>query len=231
MKAFDRLYQRACERKGGEAALRALLSKPLSDEELAGLPDALWLEEFTRKVFQSGFVWSVIDKKWPGFREVFWQFDIDKLLMRSPEQWEQAAQDERIVRNFQKVQSIPHNCLMIHEIAEKEGSFSRFIANWPSSDIVGLWDYLKQHGARLGGNTGPYTLRMLGKDTFILSRDVETFLRANEVFSGGMQSKKSLRAIQEYFNRLQQESGLSLQELSKIMAYSVGDNIVGLAPA
>ena len=28
--------------------------------------------EFTRKIFQSGFYWSVIEKKWPGFEEVFW---------------------------------------------------------------------------------------------------------------------------------------------------------------
>ncbi|HAG41377.1 MAG TPA: 3-methyladenine DNA glycosylase, partial [Pseudoalteromonas sp.] len=40
------------------------------------------------------------------------------------------------------------------------------VANWPGDDTIGLWAYLKKHGARLGGNTGPYALRALGKDTF-----------------------------------------------------------------
>jgi len=39
---------------------------------------------------------------------------------------------------------------------------------------------LKKHGQRLGGNTGPYALRLLGKDTFILSSDVEGYLRAKK---------------------------------------------------
>ncbi len=172
----------------------------------------------------------MIDNKWPGFREVFWQFEIEKLLYMSPEQYEARANDERIVRNYKKVQTIAHNTLMIHEVAQEHGSFAAFIANWPENDIVGLWLYLKKHGARLGGNTGPYALRVLGKDTFLLSRDVETYLRAHEIIEGGLQSKKSLQAAQTFFNQLQEESGRSLQALSQIVAYSVGDNHVGIAP-
>jgi 3-methyladenine DNA glycosylase Tag len=118
---------------------------------------------------------------------------------------------------------------MIHEVAEQHGSFSQFIANWPSEDIIGLWAYLKKHGARLGGNTGPYALRALGKDTFLLSRDVESYLRAHKIIDGGLQTKKSLSAAQAFFNELQQQSGLSMQELSLIVAYGVGDNRVGIS--
>ena len=67
--------------------------------------------------------------------------------------------------------------------------------------------FLKTSGQRLGGNTGPYALRLLGKDTFILSSDVEAYLRAQQIIDGGLQSKKSLTVIQVHFNKLQNESG------------------------
>lgn len=229
MEKFNDIYLRATERKGGEAQLKMLLSKPLSDKQLAKLPDSAWLSEFTKKIFQSGFYWSVIEKKWPGFEEVFWRFDVEALLMMSPEQQEKAASNERIVRNYKKVQTVQANAYMIHEIASQHGSFSQFIADWPSNDIVGLWQYLKKHGARLGGNTGPYALRVLGKDTFLLSRDCESYLRSHKIVDGGLQTKKSLVAIQCFFNELQQQSGLSYQELSQIISYSCGDNIVGIS--
>ncbi|MBB1292868.1 MAG: 3-methyladenine DNA glycosylase Tag [Pseudoalteromonas rhizosphaerae] len=228
MEKFQDIYQRAAQRKGSEVMLQHLLVAPQNAKQLTALPDDAWLEEFTRKIFQSGFYWSVINNKWPGFREVFWDFSVAKLLMMPPDMLEQKATDERIVRNFKKVQTIPENAYMIHEVASEHGSFSQFIADWPSDDIIGLWGYLKKHGARLGGNTGPYALRTLGKDTFLFSRDVESYLRAHKIIDGGLQTKKSLTSAQHFFNELQQQSGLSLQELSLLVAYSVGDNRVGI---
>jgi len=229
MHNFDDIYQRAAQRKGGEAALESLLSHPLSNAQLRRIPGDKWLEEFTRKVFQSGFYWQVINNKWPGFREVFWDFNIEKLLRMPPEMLEQKASDERIVRNFNKVKTVPLNAAMIYFHHQDHGqSFSQFIADFPTERIVELWAYLKQHGARLGGNTGVYALRALGKDTFILSRDIEAHLRANDIITGGLQSKRSLAAIQHYFNELQQHSGRSLQQLSQLIAFSVGDNYVGV---
>jgi len=154
---------------------------------------------------------------------------VDKLLMMPPDMLEQKATDERIVRNYKKVKTISENAYMIHEIAQEHGSFSQFVANWPADDIIGLWAYLKKHGSRLGGNTGPYALRALGKDTFLLSRDVENYLRAHKIIDGGLQTKKSLSAAQSFFNEMQKQSGLSMQELSLIVAYGVGDNRVGIS--
>lgn len=208
--------------------LTSLLSQPTSKKTLAQINDDIYLEEFTRKIFQSGFYWSVINNKWPGFREVFWDFNIDKLLMMPPDMLERKAQDERIIRNYNKVKTIPVNAMMIKETADEHGSFAKMIADWPSEDITGLWAYLKKNGARLGGNTGPYALRALGKDTFLLSRDVEAYLRAHNIIDGGLQTKKSLNATQSFFNEMQQQSGLSLQEISKVVSYSCGENTVGI---
>ena len=122
MEKFSDIYQRAVERKGSEKMLKLLLAKPLSKKALSALSDDDWLEEFTRKVFQSGFYWSVINSKWPGFREVFWQFSVDKLLMMPPDMLEQKATDERIIRNYKKVKTL----IKVH-ILQGPWVFTRFI--------------------------------------------------------------------------------------------------------
>jgi len=225
---FASIYQRALERKGGEAQLHALLGHSLSPAELLRYSDDDWLEAFTKKVFQSGFVWRVVENKWPGFREVFFDFAVEKMLMLPDEMLAQKAQDPRIIRNGSKVLTIRHNALMIHELAQQHGSFAAMVAHWPSDNIIGLWDLLKKQGARLGGNTGAYALRAMGKDTFLLSQDVEAYLRAYQVIDGGLTSKSSLAKIQAQFNLWQQQSGFSLQHISRIVAMSVGDNYAGL---
>ncbi|WP_211827298.1 DNA-3-methyladenine glycosylase I [Kistimonas asteriae] len=222
--SYQTLYQRACERKGGEQALEGLLPKSLPQKALTQLGEDRYLAEFTRKVFQSGFVWRVVDNKWPAFEELFWHFDIEKLLMMPDDMLERKAADPRIIRHLKKVWSIRDNAIMISDVQRQHGSFATFIADWPTDNIIGLWQYLKKHGSRLGGNTGPYALRALGKDTFILSRDVEGYLRAHKVIDGSASTKRSQQQIQAFFNQLQEDSGRSLSELSRLVALSTGDN-------
>jgi 3-methyladenine DNA glycosylase Tag len=224
LEKYQAIYQRACERKGGPVVLESLLSQPLSQAEVAQISDDRFLAEFSKKVFQSGFVWRVVRNKWPDFERVFWGFDIDKLLLMPDEMLESKAQDPSIIRNFSKVKTIRENALMIDRIRQEHGCVGHFVAQWPADDIIGLWAYLKRCGARLGGNTGPYALRALGKDTFLLTRDIEAYFRQRDVISGGVQSKRNLAAIQQSFNELQQQSARSLQEISLIIANSVGDN-------
>ncbi len=221
---FTYIYERASKRKGSNAELESLVSKPLSDQDLLCIPDDRWLAEFTKKVFQSGFVWRVVRNKWPDFEEVFFGFEIQKILLMPDEMLEMKATDKRIIRNLNKVMTIRENALMIEEISEEHGSFAKFVADWPSSNIIELWDLLKKKGARLGGNTGPYALRFLGKDTFLLSRDVESYFFAHDLISGSSRSKRSLKTIQEQFNEWQAQSGRTIQEISQILSMSVGDN-------
>ncbi|WP_062266066.1 DNA-3-methyladenine glycosylase I [Endozoicomonas arenosclerae] len=224
--SFDIIFERACERKGGEAAVESLLAKPLSSDQLRAIADDRYLAELTRKVFQSGFVWRVVDQKWPDFEELFWGFDIEKLLMMPDDMLERKASDPKIIRHLKKVWSIRDNALMIRDVQLREGSFAEFVANWPEDNIIGLWAYLKKQGSRLGGNTGPYALRAIGKDTFLMTRDVEGYFRAMKIIDGSATSQKSQKAIQSFFNQLRESSGRSLTELSRILAFGVGDNHV-----
>ncbi|MGF1684509.1 DNA-3-methyladenine glycosylase I [Photobacterium minamisatsumaniensis] len=221
---FAQIYARAAERKGGINVLESMLSTPLSAKQLKLLGDDRWLAAFTQKVFQSGISWQVVRNKWPNFEEVFFGFDIEKMLLMPTEMWERKATDPAIIRHLAKVMTIPDNAQMIHEAALSHGAFSSMVADWPEEDITGLWRYMKKHGKRLGGNTGPYTLRIMGKDTFILSHDVESYLRHTNIIDGGRDTQKSLTATQAAFNAWRQESGRSLCQISQIIAFSCGDN-------
>ena len=167
----------------------------------------------------------MVDKKWPQFEEVFWAFDIERLLMMPDDMLERKAQDPTIIRNFSKVKTVRDNALMIDETERREQcAFGEFIADWPTDDVIGLWSYLKKHGSRLGGNTGPFALRTLGVDTFLFTQDVEGFLRSHGIVDSGISSQRSLKAAQAYFNDLREQSGRSLAELSRIISFCHGQN-------
>jgi len=221
---FDTLYRRACERKGGQAGLERLLSQPLTSAQVAAIPNDRVLAAMTKQVFKSGFVWRVIEQKWPAFEEVFFQFDVDKVLLMPDEMLEQKATDKRIVRNYKKVMTVRENAMLIADLSREHGSFGQFVSGIAPQDITGLWQLLKRRGARLGGNTGPYMLRALGIDTFLLSQDTLAYLHQHEVYDGGATSQRSLAAINKQFMDWQQQSGRPLCQLSQIVAYSWGSN-------
>jgi len=224
MEKFIHIYQRAAQRKGGDAQLEALLSRPLSKQELAQIPDHRWLSAFTMKVFQCGISWKVVRDKWPNFETLFFQFDIESLLLLSDEQCEAKAKDPRIIRHLTKVMSIPANAQMLYAASQQHGSFAKMVADWPTEQITELWGYLKKHGKRLGGNTGPYTLRTMGVDTFILSGDVEAYLRNTRIIDSGRDTKRALQATSNAFSEWQQQSTRSFTEISQIIAFSFGEN-------
>ena len=125
--SFKQIYARACERKGGPENIEGLLGKPFTAKQLEAVPNDRFLAAMTKKVFQSGFVWRVIEQKWPQFEEVFFGFDIEKVLLMPDEMLEQKATDKRIVRNYKKVCTVRDNALMISDVSRKHGSFGKFI--------------------------------------------------------------------------------------------------------
>ncbi len=222
---FKRIRERAAKRKGGEKVLASLMPKRPNNKALAKLPDDRVLSEMAARVFSAGFVWSVIDNKWPGFEEAFLEFHPKRLLFQPAEFWEKLASDKRIVRNPQKIKSVRENAKFVNDIAAEHGSFGRFLANWPADDQVGLLDVFARRGSRLGGFSGQYLLRFLGWDAFVLSGDVLLCLRDSGVpLSATGTSKKDLKAAQAQINAWAKESGLPITHVSRICALSIGEN-------
>lgn len=222
---FKRIRERAAKRKGGEKVLTTLLPKTRDNKALAKLGDDRVLSEMARRVFSAGFVWSVIDKKWPGFEEAFLGFNPKRLLFQPAEFWEKLASDKRIVRNPQKIRSVRENAKFVSDIAAEHGSFGKFLAAWPADDQIGLLEILDKRGSRLGGFSGQYLLRFLGRDSFILTNDLILCLRDSGVpLSAKGTSKKDMKLAQARINEWAQETGLPLTHISRICAMSIGEN-------
>jgi len=99
------------------------------------------------------------------------------------------------------------------------------LANWPSSDEIGLLDLLAKRGSRLGGNTGQMFLRFVGWDGFVTSQDVVACLRdAGLDIASEVKSKGDLAKVQAQFNAWAEETGLPYAHLSRICAMSIGEN-------
>ena len=221
MRTFESIFARAAARKGSET-LESLLPEPKTATQLQSETDDRYLAEMAKAVFRSGFVWKIIENKWPGFEEAFDGFDTMACAMLSDEDLEALTQDTRIVRHAKKIGSVRSNAQFVREVKGSHGGFGAYLAQWPEDDIVGLWNDLKQRGARLGGNTGPYFLRFTGKDTFMLSADVVAALVEMGIVEKTPTSKKALAAVQEAFNEWRGESGRSLCQISRVLACSVG---------
>jgi 3-methyladenine DNA glycosylase Tag len=222
---FKTIRARAAKRKGGEAALAALLPKVVGPKALAKLEDDRALAEMSKRIFSAGLVWSVIESKWPGFEAAFLGFAPKRLLAQPDEFWEGLTGDKRIVRNPQKIMAVRANAQFVADIAREHGSFGKFLAEWPADDQVGLLELLGKRGARLGGRTGQYLLRFIGKDGFVTSSDVVACLRdAGLDIAESLTSKRDLRKIQDQFNAWAKETGLPYVHISRICAMSIGEN-------
>ena len=222
MISFDRLYEQACQHKGSADAVNALLPAVQQQSELSQISDERWLAMMTKCIFQAGFVWRVIEAKWPNFETVFDGFHPAYWAQVSPEVLTGLAKDERIVRNAQKINTVPVNAQMLLDMQQTHGGMSQWLIE-QNNDLPAIYQHLAKQGSRLGGNSAMYLLRIMGKDTYLYTDSVSTALRREQVITGALTSKKAKLAAHEAFLTWQQQSNFSLAQLSKLLALTVSD--------
>lgn len=220
MRSFDEIFDIAAKRHGGADALEAKLESPKSAKDLSAIPEDRWLSTFTKGVFQAGFNWKVIENKWDGFEAAFDGFDPGRCAFMDDEKFDALLRDTRIVRNGRKIATVRDNASFVLGLRDR-GGVAKVIADWPSTDFIGLLDLLKKEGSYLGGTTAQYTLRFMGKDSFVMGRDVVARLIAEGVIDKNPTSKTAMKAVQSAFNTWMDQSGRSLTEISRTLAMSL----------
>ena len=221
MRDYKWLHEFCLNRFGSAKALEAMLPQPRSDAALRALSDDRYLSLMSLRIFRAGLKHSLVDAKWPAFEEVFFGFDPEKVVLMGAERLENLMQDARLIRHLGKLKSVPRNAQFILDVRREKGSFGALIADWPVTDIVGLWKYLARQGNQLGGLSAPRFLRMVGKDTFVPTDDMVAALKAQGVIDKAPTSQKDLAAVQAAFNQWQAESGRALCQLSVMLAHTV----------
>ena len=68
-----------------------------------------YLEVMSKAVFQSGMSWRVVEAKWPGIREAFYDFDVAKVAALDERDLDELTKDTRVIRNYRKLAAILSN--------------------------------------------------------------------------------------------------------------------------
>ena len=81
----------------------------------------------SQTVFWVGISWNVVKAKWPSIREAFRGFDPAFVANLTPDDLENFATDERVIRHRGKLQAIAHNSQRIVELDEAHGNFRAYL--------------------------------------------------------------------------------------------------------
>ena len=220
MVGFARIRKAALARHG-EADLKRRMPAVKSPAALKKLSDDRYFSQMSLRIFRAGLNHAVVDAKWPAFETTFHGFDPRRVRAMSDEAVEDLMKDARLIRHLGKLRAVHANAAALLALAADKGSMGRYLADWPAEDIIGLWADLAKRFAQMGGNSAPRFLRMIGKDTFVLTPAVVKALDHWGAFKGEPKSKADRAKVQAIFNAWAKETGLPLAHLSMMLAASV----------
>ncbi|HEY3911615.1 MAG TPA: DNA-3-methyladenine glycosylase I [Stellaceae bacterium] len=219
---FDPILE-AAQTRHGAAALAARLVQPRTPAELEALGDDRYLSQMSLRIFRAGLKHSIVDTKWPAFEDVFFGFEPRRVRAMPDEALEALLAYKRLIRHWGKLKAVRANAAAMIAIAEEHGSFGAWLAHWQVGDIVGLWETLAKRLSQMGGNSGPSFLRMVGKDTFVVTHSVAAALQRWGAAERPPKTRQDRAAIQSCFNAWVAETGRPLCQLSQILAASIED--------
>ena len=82
-----------------------------------------YLDVMSKAIFQTGISWRVVENKWPGTREVFHNFDAERVASMSLVEIDAIAGDTRVIRNRRKIEAIVGNATKMVELAKQPRLF------------------------------------------------------------------------------------------------------------
>ena len=221
MVPFETVFAAAAARAGGAAALETRFPAPKSAAELRGVADDRYLSLMSRRVFRAGLKHSLVDAKWPAFEDAFMSFDPRRVHAMSDEALEALLGDKRLIRHGPKMRAVHRNAAAVCAFAADTGGVGAYLADWPATGIVGLWDDIAKQFAHMGGRSAPTFLRMAGKVTFLITPDVAGALAHWGALEEAPTGKAGCARVQAAFNRWAEESARPLSQISMALALSV----------
>jgi DNA-3-methyladenine glycosylase I len=95
------------------------VEKPTGDND--------YFERMSRVIFMSGLNWATLEKKWPGIRAAFSDFDIAKVAAYGEPQIYALMQNSAVIRNRPKITAIVSNAREFQAVADEHGSFAKYL--------------------------------------------------------------------------------------------------------
>ncbi len=130
--------------------------QPAPPKELSGYLDAL-----ARVMFQAGISWRVVDAKWPGIREAFHGFDVQRVAKFREADIDRLMGDTRVIRNRKKLEAIRENAREMLALDTEYKGFKRYLDSL--GDFEASKKDLHKHFAFVGDAGSWYFLWMVGR--------------------------------------------------------------------
>lgn len=95
-----------------------------------------YLEVMSKAVFQSGMSWKVVEAKWPGTRDAFHNFDVQKVAALDDKDIDELTQDTRVIRNYRKLNAIVFNAERMISLDDEYKGFKNYLRSQDDFDAM-----------------------------------------------------------------------------------------------
>lgn len=95
-----------------------------------------YLKVMAKAIFQTGMSWKVVENKWPGIQDAFFNFDIKKIADMVEPEIEALTQDPRVIRNKRKLAAIVSNAQKMVDLDKEHGSFKDYLGSHGDFDAT-----------------------------------------------------------------------------------------------
>jgi 3-methyladenine DNA glycosylase Tag len=96
--------------------------QPAPPKDLSG-----YLEALARVMFQAGISWRVVEAKWPGIREAFSGFDVQRVAKFRAADINRLMGDTRVIRNRKKLEAVRENAKEMLALDTEYKGFKRYL--------------------------------------------------------------------------------------------------------
>lgn len=133
------------------------IEKPADDND--------YFERMSRVIFMAGLNWRTLEKKWPGIKKAFADFDIAKVAKLQELEIEELMMNPDVIRNLPKIRAIIANAKTIQALEKEFGSFEKYLAYLrQAGGEDGLREEVSKRFAFLGKATTVIFLFSVGED-------------------------------------------------------------------
>ena len=123
-----------------------------------------YFEILSKAVFNAGFSYQVVNRKWKGINEVFHEFDPKIISNWTVDDISNALDSPKIIRNSKKVNAIMSNAKVFLEILEKHGTFDNYLKTFRERPYEEKQKILSKQFKWLGPTGAHFFLWSVGED-------------------------------------------------------------------
>lgn len=121
-----------------------------------------YLDVMSKAVFQSGISWKVVEAKWSGTREAFYDFDVRKVAALNEKDIDDLSQDTRVIRNYRKLNAIVFNAQKMLSLDEEYVGFQNYLRS--QNDFDSTLNMIRKDFKFMGPMGIYYFLYVVGED-------------------------------------------------------------------